>query len=105
MQVARAQQPIAAAAVTLVVWVACIASFLPPLSKYTTASVPLIILAGIGIAVSAILHLIFVGVAAKRLGRSPALWVAITLCGFPIASIVGLILFEWFSDTENQSPA
>ncbi|HEX7984290.1 MAG TPA: hypothetical protein VF616_12300 [Duganella sp.] len=105
MQVARAQQPIAAAAVTLVVWVLCIASFLPPLSKYTTGSVLLMTLAGIGIAVSAILHLIFVGVAAKRLGRSPALWVVITLCGFPIVSIIGLILFEWFSDEKNQSPA
>ena len=105
MQVARAQQPIAAAAVTLVVCALCIAAFLPPLNKYTTASVPLVILAGLGIAVSAILHLIFVGMAAKRLGRSPALWVVITVCGFPIVSIIGLILFEWFSDAENQSPA
>jgi ABC-type thiamin/hydroxymethylpyrimidine transport system permease subunit len=105
MQVARAQQPIAAAAVTLVICIACIASFLPPLSKYTTASVPLVILAGLGMAVSLILHLIFVGVAAKRLGRSPTLWVVIALCGFPIASIIGLILFEWFSDEQNQSPA
>lgn len=105
MQVARAQQPIAAAAVTLVVWVVCVASFLPPLNKYTTNSVPLIILAGFGIAVSAILHLIFVGVAAKRLERSPTLWVVVILCGFPIASIVGLIMFEWFSDKKNQSPA
>ena len=105
MQVARAQQPIAAAAVTLVIWIACIAAFLPPLNKYTTDSLPLILLAALGIAVSGILHLIFVGVAAKRLGRSPALWVVIAVCGFPIASIVGLILFEWFSDEQNQSPA
>ncbi|MEV4782541.1 hypothetical protein [Burkholderia sp. LMU1-1-1.1] len=105
MQVARAQQPIAAAAVTLVIWIGCIAAFLPPLVKHTTASVALIILAGLGIAVSSILHLIFVGVAAKRLGRSPALWVVIAVFGFPIASIVGLILFEWFSDEQNQSPA
>ncbi|SEN98718.1 hypothetical protein SAMN05428959_10432 [Duganella sp. CF517] len=105
MQVARAQQPIAAAAVTLVIWIGCIASFLPPLVKHTTNSVPLMIVAGLGIAVSAILHLIFVGVAAKRLGRSPTLWVVVALCGFPIASIIGLILFEWFSDEQNQSPA
>jgi ABC-type thiamin/hydroxymethylpyrimidine transport system permease subunit len=105
MQVARAKQPIAAAAVTLVVWVLCVASFLPPLNKYTTDSVPLMILAGVGIAVSIILHLIFVGVAAQRLGRSPTLWVVLGLCGFPIASIIGLIMFEWFSDEQNQSPA
>jgi hypothetical protein len=41
--------------------------------------------------------------AAKRLGRSPAVWVIVAVFGFPIASIVGLILFEWFS--ENQAPA
>jgi ABC-type thiamin/hydroxymethylpyrimidine transport system permease subunit len=105
MLVARAQQPIAAAAVSLVIWVACVASFLPPLNRYTTDSVPLIILAGFGIAVSVILHLIFIGVAAKRLGRSPTLWVVVALCGFPIASIVGLIMFEWFSDEQHQKPA
>ena len=105
MQVARAQQPIAAAAVTLVMWIGCVAAFLPPLNKYTTASVPLIILAGLGIAVCGILHLVFVGLAAKRLGRSVPLWVVVAICGFPIASIIGLILFEWFSDEQNQSRA
>lgn len=105
MQVARAQQPIAAAAVTLVTWILCIAAFLPPLNKYTTDSLPLILLAAFGIAVSSILHLVFIGIAAKRLDRSPALWVVIALCGFPVVSVVGLILFEWFSDEKNQSPA
>jgi ABC-type thiamin/hydroxymethylpyrimidine transport system permease subunit len=105
MQVARAQQPIAAAAVTLVTWALCIAAFLPPLSQYTLQSVPLMVLAGMGIAVSLILHLVFIGMAAKRLDRSVAGWVVVALCGLPIASIVGLILFEWFSDEQNQSPA
>ena len=105
MQVARAQQPIAAAAVTLVTWALCIAAFLPPLSQYTLKSVPLIVLAGIGIAVSLILHLVFIGVAARRLGRSVAVWVIIALFGFPVASVIGLILFEWFSDKKNQAAA
>lgn len=105
MQVARAQQPIAAAAVTLVVWAMCIAAFLPPLNQYTLDSVPLTVLAGIGIAVSLILHLIFIGMAARRLDRSVGVWVVVAICGLPIASIVGLILFEWFSDEQNQSPA
>jgi hypothetical protein len=105
MQVARAQQPIAAAAVTLVTWAMCIAAFLPPLNQYTLKSVPLMVIAGIGIAVSLILHLVFIGMAARRLDRSAAVWVVVALCGLPVASIIGLILFEWFSDEQNQSPA
>ena len=103
MQVAPAKQPIAAAAVTLVCWIGGVACFLPPLLQRTLQSIPLMIVIGIGILVSMVLHLIFIGMAAKRLGRSPVLWVIITLCLFPIASIIGLILFEWFS--ENQAPA
>lgn len=105
MQIARAQQPIAAATVSLIVWVLCVASFLPPLNKYTLDSVPLMILAGVGIAVSFIVHLVFIGMSAQRLGRSPVLWVIICVCVFPISSIVGLILFEWFSDQEKQASA
>ena len=105
MQVARAQQPIAAAAVTLVLFIFCIASFLPPLADCTMRSVLLMIAAGMGIAICLILHLIFIGMAARRLNRSPVLWVVIALCGMPIASIVGLILFEWFSEQEKQAAA
>ncbi|MYM68226.1 hypothetical protein GTP45_15500 [Pseudoduganella sp. FT55W] len=63
----------------------------------------LIIAAGIAIFVCLVLHLVFIGIAAKRLGRSPVLWVLIALCTMPIASIIGLILFEWFS--EHDKPA
>jgi protein-S-isoprenylcysteine O-methyltransferase Ste14 len=81
MQIERAQQPIAAAAVTLVLWILGVASFLPPLfQQYTSQSVLLMIGAGIGIFVCMVLHLIFIGIAAKRLGRSPLLWVILTLC-------------------------
>ena len=105
MQIARAQQPIAAATVSLIAWVLGVAAFLPPLNKYTLDSVPLMILAGVGIAVSLVVHLVFIGLSAQRLGRSPMLWVLICLCLFPLASIVGLILFEWFSDQEKQASA
>ncbi|TFW30944.1 hypothetical protein [Duganella callida] len=105
MQVARAQQPIAAAAVTLVLWILCVAAFLPPLLQHTLGSLLLTIAAGIGIAICLVLHLIFIGIAASRLGRSPVLWVVIGLMFMPIASIIGLIMFEWFSDQEKQAAA
>ncbi|MYN20243.1 hypothetical protein GTP81_26220 [Rugamonas sp. FT107W] len=105
MQIARAQQPIAAATVSLIVWVLCVAAFLPPLNKHILGSVPLIILTGLGIAVSLVVHLVFIGMSARRLGRSPVLWVLVCLFLLPIASIVGLILFEWYSDQEKQASA
>jgi hypothetical protein len=105
MQVARAQQPIAAAAVTLVLWIFAVASFLPPLFKYTSQSLLLIIAAGIGIFVCLVLHLFFIAMAAKRLDRSPVAWVLVSLVFMPVASIIGLILFEWFSEQEKQTTA
>jgi len=101
MELSYAKRPIAAAAVSLVVFVGCIAAFMPPLSKYTLGSTLLQIGCGLGIAVALILHLIFIGMAAQRLGRSPVLWVVIAVCTMPIASIVGLILFEWFSEESS----
>lgn len=104
MQIERAQQPIAAAAVTLVLWIFGVASFMPPLfQRYTSQSVLYIIGAGITIFVCMVLHLVFIGIAAKRLGRSPLLWVLLTLCTLPLGSIIGLILFEWFSEQEKQA--
>ncbi|MRW94264.1 hypothetical protein GJ699_30245 [Duganella sp. FT80W] len=105
MQVAPAQQAIAAAAVTLVLWICGVAAFLPPLLNYTLSSVLYIIAAGIGIFVCWVLHLIFIGIAAKRLGRSVGVWVIIAAIGMPLASIIGLIMFEWFSDQEKQAAA
>lgn len=103
MQVDRAQQPIAAAAVTLVLLIISIAAFLPPLSHTTLQSVLLMIAAGLGIFICLVLHLVFIGIAAKRLGRSPVVWVLVALFTFPIASIIGLILFEWFSEQDKQA--
>ena len=101
MELSHAERPIAAAAVSLVAWFAFIASFLPPLSHYTTNSVGMQILCGLGIAVSLFVHWIFIGIAAKRLGRSVVGWVTISVIALPIASIVGLILFEWFSEEQK----
>lgn len=102
MQISRARQPLIAASVSLLAFGGCVAAFMPPLNEQTLESVPLTILLGIGVAVTLILHLVFVGIAAHRLGRSVAWWVVVALVFFPIASIVGLILAEWFSDEESR---
>ena len=102
MQVSRARQPIVAATVSLLAFGASVAAFLPPLNQQTLASVPLTVALGLTLAASFILHFIFVGLAAHRLGRSVFGWVVLALIGFPIASIVGLILFEWFSEEQSR---
>jgi len=103
MQVSRARQPIVAASVSLLAFGGCVAAFLPPLNQQTLESLPLAAALGIAMAASFILHLIFVGIAAQRLGRSAWWWVILAFLLFPIASIVGLILFEWFSEEQIQS--
>jgi hypothetical protein len=82
-----------------------VASFLPPLfQQYTSQSVLLMIGAGIGIFVCMVLHLIFIGIAAKRLGRSPLLWVILTLCTLPLGSIIGLICSSGSPKSKNRPP-
>jgi len=99
----RAERSIAAAAVTLLVFGAAVAAFLPPFFDRISDSVPLMVLLGLTVAASMVLHFIFIGIAASRLGRSAVLWVLLSVLFFPIASIVGLILFEWFSEEEKSA--
>jgi ABC-type thiamin/hydroxymethylpyrimidine transport system permease subunit len=103
MELSRAQRPIGAAAVSLAACGAMVAALVPPLNHYTMNSVPLVVIISLGIAVSFILHLIFIGMAARQLGRSAALWVIVAICFVPVASIIGLILFEWFSEEKNHA--
>jgi len=101
-QSSPAQQAIVAATFSLLAFGGCVAAFLPPLVDRTTASMPLTVMLGIALAVSFVLHLAFIGIAAQRLGRSVVAWVVLAFLFFPIASIVGLVLFEWFSDEQRQ---
>jgi hypothetical protein len=104
MSLSTARQPIAAAAASLAVFALSVACFLPPLNHYTTNSVLLIVLLGLTIFVSYAIHLIFIGMAAHRLGRSAVLWVIVAAVFMPVASIVGLIMFEWFSEQKDAQP-
>lgn len=101
----RSQNAISAAAISLFVFIASVACFLPPLYNYVSHSILLMIALGMAIGISVILHFIFVGVAAGRLGKNIVLWVTLSIVFFPIGSIAGLILFEWFSDESQKPPA
>lgn len=56
-------------------------------------------------AASLVLHLIFVGMAAHHLKRRAWVWVLIALLGFPISSIVGLVLLAYFDVDQQGLPA
>jgi drug/metabolite transporter (DMT)-like permease len=105
MKQSSVSQAVASAAVSLLAFAACVGAFVPPFVESTVRSVPLTIVLGIGIAVSFALHVAFVCIAAQRTNRSPILWGVGTVLLFPVASIVGLILFEWFSTEANQGSA
>jgi uncharacterized membrane protein YhaH (DUF805 family) len=99
-----AQRALAAAAVSLVVAAACITMFLPPLVAQTTESVLRTVFFGITVAAALVLHWVFLAIAARRLDRSVAGWVALSLLLFPVGSVAALILLGWFRE-EAEPPA
>jgi hypothetical protein len=98
--VQRAQS---ATLLTLVISCACALAFIPPFWATTTNSVLLTIIAGLGFLVSMVLHFVFVGITADRMGRSPARWVTLAILLPLLASIIGLILIGWKNDENDKS--
>lgn len=90
-----AREAVASAGVALAVFAACVAAFFPPFNERFLGSPLIVTLLGLAIATSLVLHLVYVGIAARRLRRSPLRWVAGALIGFPIVSLVAYALFEW----------
>ena len=98
-----AQRALSAATAALIVAMACIAMFLPPLVTHTVGSVLRVVLVGLTLALAVLLHWVFVGIAARHLGRSVTGWVALSCLLFPIGSAASLMLLGWFRN-EAESP-
>lgn len=99
-----AHKALTAATAALVVAVVCVAMFVPPLLDRTVGSVLRVVFVGTTLAIAVLLHGVFVGIAARRLGRSVAGWVALALVLFPVGSVASLMLLGWFRD-EAELPA
>ncbi len=98
------QRALTASTLALVVAVGCVAMFLPPLVKHTV-EVPLRAAAtGLALACAMLLHWVFLGVAARRMQRSVAGWVSLSVLLFPVGSAMALILLGWFAD-EQRTPS
>ena len=90
-----AQRAVSAALLTLLAFGGCLYFLISGSLGNTLGAVPIPALLGIGLCVSLFLHWFFVGLAARRLGRSVAGWVVLAVLGFPITSIVALVLYYW----------
>ncbi len=99
-----AQRALTAATFALVVAVAAIAMFLPPLAERTLATVLRTVATALVLAVALLLHWAFVGIAAHRMQRAMGFWVGLAVLLFPIGSAAALILLGWFAD-EGPAPA
>lgn len=95
MSYAEARPAVSAASTALLLCAVCVAAFIPPFQERVVGFPPLAVVFGVGIATTLVVHLVFVAIAARRLGRSAAGWVALALLTVPVGSIVALVLFEW----------
>ena len=93
---------LSASTVALLVAVGCVALFLPPLSQGTLDSVLRTVATALGLACALLLHWVFLGIAARRMQRSVAGWVGLSVL-FPVGSAAALILLSWLGD-EGREP-
>lgn len=98
-----ASRALAAATVSLLIAVGCVALFLPPLNQRVIDSVLALVAVGCALASALIVHAVFLGIAARRMGRSVVGWVALSVLLFPVGSAAALIVLSWLGD-EASAP-
>lgn len=102
MNTKSAKRALADSALALLAACGAIAMFLPPMVVSTTASVPRTVALGLAIAVAMPLHWVFLGMAARRMGRSVLGAVAAAVLLFPVGGAAALMLLAWLAHEEPQ---
>jgi len=105
MQETPVQRALNAATAAFVVAVAAFAMLLPPLSGHMLDSVLRTTFVALLLAAALFLHWIFLAIAARRLGRSVAGWVALSVVLCPVGSVAALVLLHWFRADETDPAA
>jgi len=90
-----------ASTASLLVALGCLALFLPPMVHATVATPWRSVVVGLVMATAVLLHLVFLAMGARRMGRSVGGWVALSLLLFPVGSAAALILLNFFSDEHH----
>ena len=87
-----AQRALAASTAALAVAGGSALLFLPPMLERTLESIPRTVLTGIVLAVAIVLHWAYLGIAARRMQRSVAGWVGLSVLLLPVGSVAALML-------------
>ncbi len=104
MNQAPGPRALAASTLALVVSLSCIALFLPPLVAHTVSSPLRTVVVGLLLTCALLLHWIFLGLGVRRMTRSVAGWVSLSVLLFPVGSVLALVLLSWLDD-EARGPA
>jgi hypothetical protein len=99
----RAHSAVTASGASLAVALACAMAFLPTMFERFLGSVPRIVGVSLVLATALLLHWAFLGIAARRMGRSVLGWVGLAVALFPIGGAAALVLLGWFSEDAPQS--
>ena len=86
----------------LVLALACLAMFIPPLVQSTVSSPLRTTAVGVVLAVALLLHWVYLAIAVRRMQRSLLGWLALAVLLFPVGSAMALILLSWWGD---ETPA
>ncbi len=97
------RRALGASAALLVLALACIALFIPPLNEGTTASPLRTVGTALLLTAALLLHWVFLGIAVRRMKRSLAGWLALAVLLFPVGSAMALILLSWFGDEAGST--
>jgi drug/metabolite transporter (DMT)-like permease len=102
---ASERSALGASAAFLVLALAGVAMFIPPLVAQTVATPLRATAAGLVLAAAMLLHWAFLGIAARRMQRSLLGWLALSVLLFPVGSAMALILLSWYGDDEARQQA
>ena len=92
MQATTARHALIDATLALLAAGAAFALLLPPLVQHSALSTGRLVGASLVIALALPLHWVFLGIAARRMHRSVAGWVGLSVLLFPVGSAAALIL-------------
>lgn len=101
-----AQRALTASTVCLAAAAVCVAFLLPPLNERVFDSVLRVVVISVTLALTLVLHWVFLGIGAQRMQRSVTGWLSLAVLLFPIGGAAALILLSWFSsEQQNTAPA